>query len=259
MPDNFQSGGNVVSSLIYTENTYNEVADFYAQYLRDMEQEPFSFYHHLVVPQLLETVGDIEGLMVLDAGCGVGTVAIQLAERGAMVTAIDVAERSIELAQEFYPHPNITYLARDLSQPLPAYEQAFDVVVSNLVLNDVPDYQGFIETVGAVLRNGGRAILSINNPYSALIREKVENYFDTDSATLYNMAKAGVAVYYYHRTMEAYMNAFRDNGFLLRTLRDVRVSEQIAANLPQRYAAIPYADRYHRFPFFMILEFVKQG
>jgi 2-polyprenyl-3-methyl-5-hydroxy-6-metoxy-1,4-benzoquinol methylase len=230
----------------------------HTQYLRTMEQEPFSFYHHLVVPQLLETVGAIVGQTVLDAGCGVGTVAIQLAERGATVSAIDVAERSIELATELYPHPQITYHVHDLSQPLPDYEGRVDVVVSNLVLNDVPDYQGFIATIGQVVKAGGRAVLSINNPYSAVIREKVANYFDSGQATLYNMAKEGVAVYYYHRTMEEYMTAFRDNGFLLRTLRDVRVPEAIATNLPQRYAAIPYADRYHRFPFFMILEFMKE-
>lgn len=244
---------------IHTQNTYNQVADFYAQYLRDMEQEPFSFYHHLVVPQLLETVGNIQGQTVLDAGCGVGTVAIQLAEMGALVTAIDVADRSIELAQEQYPHPNITYRAHDLSQSLPEYEGMFDIVASNLVLNDVPDYQGFIATIGRVLKSGGRAVLSINNPYSAVIREKVVNYFDSGQVTLYNMAKEGVAVYYYHRTMEEYMTTFRDQGFLLRTLRDVRVSEEIATTLPQRYAAIPYADRYHRFPFFMILEFMKES
>lgn len=244
---------------IQTQNTYNQVAEFYAQYLRDMEQEPFSFYHHLVVPQLLALVGEIEGLRVLDAGCGVGTVAIQLAERGAIVTAIDVAPRSIELAEEHYPHPHITYRALDLSHPLPDDIEPFDMVVSNLVLNDVPDYEGFIATVGSRLKVGGRAVWSMNNPYSAVIREKVANYFDSGQATLYNMAKEGVAVYYYHRTMEEYMTAFRKHGFLLRTLQDVRVSETIATNLPQRYAVIPYADRYHRFPFFMILEWVKSN
>lgn len=248
-----------MNSDIQQQNTYNQVADYYATYLRSMAQEPFSFYHHLVVPQLLEIVGDIAGLTVLDAGCGVGTVAIQLAERGATVVAVDVAERSIELAQEQYPHPQITYHVHDLSQPFPEAQGIFDVVVSNLVLNDVPDYQGFIATLGKAAKAGGRAVLSINNPYSALIREKVENYFDSGQATLYNMAKAGVAVYYYHRTMEEYVTAFRDNGFLLRTLRDVRVSEEIAMNLLHRQAVVPYADRYHRFPFFMLLEFVKEG
>jgi 2-polyprenyl-3-methyl-5-hydroxy-6-metoxy-1,4-benzoquinol methylase len=248
-----------LTQTVHQQNTYNEFAEFYARYLREMEQEPFSFYHHLVVPQLLETVGDLSGLKVLDAGCGVGTVAIQLAERGATVTAIDVAERSIELAQETYPHPSITYRAHDLSHPLPEYNGTFDVVVSNLVLNDVPDYQGFIATIGQVLKRGGRAVFSINNPYSAVIREKVANYFDSGQATLYNMAKEGVAVYYYHRTMEEYMNAFRAQGFLLRTLRDVRVPEALAPTLQQTHAAIPYADRYHRFPFFMMLEWVKQA
>lgn len=240
-----------------TQNTYNEFADFYAAYLHSLEQESFSFYHHLIVPQLLAQVGDIAGQQVLDAGCGIGTVAIQLAERGASVVALDIAPRSIELAHATYPHPAITYGVQNLSDPLPDYAETFDTVVSNLVLNDVPDYQGFIATLGQVTKAGGRVVLSCNSPYSALIRNKVEHYFDSGKATLYNMANEGVAVYYYHRTMEEYMTAFRDAGFLLRTLIDVRVSDESAALLRDRQTAISYAHRYHQFPFFMILEFVK--
>jgi hypothetical protein len=130
--------------------------------------------------------------------------------------------------------------------------------VSNLVLNDVPDYIGFITTLGDVTKPGGRAVLSINNPYSALIREKVENYFDVGQATLYNMARDGVAVYYYHHTLEEYITAFRQAGFLLSSLRDLRVPEEIANNLPDRYKQLPYWPMYAKFPFFLLIEFVKQ-
>ena len=146
------------------QNTYDQVADQYASYLRQLREETFSFNHDLVIPRLLERVGSVRGLTVLDAGCGEGIVARLLAEGGAQVVAVDVAARLIELAQAQdtqgqATQGQITYLVHDLSQPLSEYQGAFDVVVSNLVINDVPDYQGFVATLGSVTKAHGRVVL----------------------------------------------------------------------------------------------------
>src|SRR5690606_28303702 len=115
------------------QNTYNQVADHYAQYLNALREQHFSFNHDLVIPKLLQVAGDVTGLAVFDAGCGEGIVARQSATQGAKVTAMDIATRLIELAQKQDPTGTLTYAAHDLSQPLPLYAQAFDLVVSNLV------------------------------------------------------------------------------------------------------------------------------
>ena len=231
------------------QNTYNQFADRYAEEYLDTPAKPFNYSRDVVIPALMQMVGDVAGQTVLDAGCGEGIVARLLAGRGATVTGIDVAPRLIELAQERDQSSTITYLVRDLSQPLPAYHQHFDLVVSNLVLTDVPDYQGFVATLANVLKLSGRIVLSMNNPYSALMRNKVENYFDSGAATLYGgMARNGIAVYYFHRTMEEYMTAFQQQGLLLRRLVDVRMSRALVAQFPER-------DR--NFPFIMVLELVS--
>ena len=67
----------------------------------------------------------------------------------------------------------ITYEVHDLSRPLPHYQHTFDLIVSNLVLNDVPDYHGFITTLSASLKPRGRIVLSLNNPYSAPLRGRL--------------------------------------------------------------------------------------
>ena len=98
----------------------------------------------------------------------------------------------------------------DLSRPLPHYRHTFDLIVSNLVLNDVPDYRGFITTLSASLKPSGRIVLSLNNPYSALLREKVDNYFDTEAVAQYGFGPAtdspvpvleGHALYHYSSCM----------------------------------------------------------
>lgn len=179
-------------------NTYNQFADQYA-HTTEHRGEGFSAYHDLVVPRLLERVGNVVGLTVLDAGCGEGYVARILAGRGANVTAVDVAPRLIEQAQVQTPSSSpVECLVQDLSQPLPArYAQWFDLVVSNLVLNDVYDYVGHLYTLGAATKLDGRLVLSMNNPYSGVIREKVKNYFESGATIPYHgLATAGIEVYY---------------------------------------------------------------
>ncbi len=47
--------------------------------------------------------GDMTGLSLLDAGCGTGAVTVEMARRGAQVTAVDVAANLIDLARERAP------------------------------------------------------------------------------------------------------------------------------------------------------------
>jgi 2-polyprenyl-3-methyl-5-hydroxy-6-metoxy-1,4-benzoquinol methylase len=104
---------------------------------------------------------------------------------------------------------------------LPTYAKSFDIVVSNLVLNDVADYQGFASTLGQVTKDGGRAIFSLTNPYSAVMCEKVHSYFDLGEAILYLWGESKID--HLHRTMQDYIAAFREAGFLLNSLTDVQL------------------------------------
>ena len=49
---------------------------------------------------MLEAVGDVTGLKVIDLGCGEGRFSRMLAERGAGVTGVDFCEPFIEYAQQ---------------------------------------------------------------------------------------------------------------------------------------------------------------
>ncbi len=46
---------------------------------------------------------DLEGRRILDAGCGTGTLAVELANRGADVLAVDLSPHLIEVARERFP------------------------------------------------------------------------------------------------------------------------------------------------------------
>ena len=63
---------------------------------------------------------DLRGARVLDAGCGTGAMATELAQRGAQVTAVDISPQLIEIAKRRL-HPALTdqvdFQAGDMSDP----------------------------------------------------------------------------------------------------------------------------------------------
>src|SRR5919109_3894573 len=62
-------------------------------------------------PVLWAFAGDVNGLVVLDAGCGTGYLSKKLHNRGARVIGIDFAERMIPIARGL--HPELDFRADD--------------------------------------------------------------------------------------------------------------------------------------------------
>ena len=57
--------------------------------------------------------------------------------------------------------------------------------------------------------------------------------------------------------MQDYITTLRNAGFLLNSLTDVQMTETMVAQLPLTSRELPWFAMYHRFPFFVILEFLK--
>ena len=228
---------------------YDDYADEYATYVAWREQagpeaDPFG----LLLP-LLDLLGDVHGRRVLDAGCGEGYLARALAARGAHVTGIDLSPRLIALARAKDPGGSIDYQVADLSQPLPAAVGRFDAAATYLVLNDVRDFRGFAATLAASLAPGGRLVLAINNPYSAVTDRHVTDYFDSGAVSRYRgLWEVGIRAHYHHRTLENYLDAFHAGGLRLSKLADMPALADIHG--PDAY--LPPGGR---FPRFMLLAF----
>lgn len=237
-------------------NSYDEHAAQYAALIRSRDEGGFSPYSDMVVPTLLQVVGAVRGKRVLDARCGEGAFTRLLADKGAQVIGIDISPNLVAMAKqtEAREKRGIAYLCHDLTQPLPPYAAHFDVITCNMALNDVADYRAFIKNLSDMLRSRGVLALSMNNPYSAVIRDKVETYFDAGRSGVYaGLASAGVPAVYHHRTLEEYFREFKRHGLYLRTLLDLKPSpEQLAGDSPR-------PQQYYRFPFFMVLELCKFG
>ncbi len=106
----------------------------------------------------------LEGKEVLDLGCGYGWHCQFAAEQGAAkVLGIDPSRRMIEEARRRCPDDRVIYRlcgAEEYDYP----ENAWDLVVSNLVLHYIEDIEGIFRRVYGTLRPGGVFLFNIEHP-----------------------------------------------------------------------------------------------
>jgi 2-polyprenyl-6-hydroxyphenyl methylase/3-demethylubiquinone-9 3-methyltransferase len=108
--------------------------------------------------------GALDGLRILDIGCGGGILAEPLARRGASVTGIDPAPHNIEVARA---HAAAEGLAIDYrcttAEALAAAGEHFDAVLAMEVIEHVRDPAGFLRTAGALVAPGGKLVVATLN------------------------------------------------------------------------------------------------
>jgi 2-polyprenyl-3-methyl-5-hydroxy-6-metoxy-1,4-benzoquinol methylase len=99
------------------------------------------------------------GKRVLEVGCGIGTDTINFARAGAQVTAVDLSDRSLEIARrraEVYGLPNIRFVqanVEELGTVLP--ERDYDLVYSFGVIHHTPHPDVALGQLVAHLKPGG--------------------------------------------------------------------------------------------------------
>jgi SAM-dependent methyltransferase len=95
---------------------------------------------------VLRLLGDGEGRL-LDVGCGGGSFAATLGERGWQVTGVDVSEDQLRLARE----RGVDVVRADVTE-LPFPDVSFDAAVSVFTHTDVDDFGAAVREVARVLR-----------------------------------------------------------------------------------------------------------
>lgn len=106
-------------------------------------------------------VGSLDGLSVLDVGCGDGTLALAVSQHGARrVSGCDPDARMVTRAySQARREERHIDLAVARSQELPYADQSFDVVLCITVLTFISDPNVTVREMARVLRPGGRLVI----------------------------------------------------------------------------------------------------
>lgn len=130
---------------------------------------------HEINPLRLEWIdrhARLSGKTVLDVGCGGGILAEAMAERGARVTGIDLADKALKVAQLHLRESGfaVHYEKSSAEDYAQTHSGAFDAVTCMELLEHVPDPASTVAACARMTRPGGHAFFStINrNPKSYL-------------------------------------------------------------------------------------------
>ena len=124
---------------------------------------------HQINPLRLEWINGLvplEGIKVLDVGCGGGILTDAMARKGAQALGIDLATKSLKVAQLHALEaqtPNVQY--REVAVEALAAEQpeSFDVVTCMEMLEHVPDPSSIVRACARLVKPGGHVFFSTLN------------------------------------------------------------------------------------------------
>jgi len=226
-PEQLAEGAETIARQRWHKPTVEmKVREGYAEWSKQYDGEAkANLLIALEEPVVLELIGDVAGLDVLDAACGTGRYALLLAEAGARVAAVDSSPEMLQHARRKATERGsaIDFREGDLTA-LPYPDEAFDLVVCALSLCHLTDLNPAAREFARVLRPGGRVIVSDFHPFCLLIGWRTAFYTERATCWIEN----------HLNLTEEYVRALLANGFELTDLRESVVDETVAGILTEQ-------------------------
>ena len=139
------------------QNAYNEWSETYdtdENLTRDLDQQ-----------LTREALANLHFDSILELGCGTGKHTTFLAQIGTDVHALDFSEGMIAKAREKVKVGNVRFSVADLTQAWPCEDQAYDLIVCNLVLEHIENLSFIFSQAFRVLNDGGKFLINELHPF----------------------------------------------------------------------------------------------
>jgi len=159
------------------DKNFDELSE---QFARNIYQQPKGkirlevLWWHLqkVFPEL----SAFPGMRILDAGCGMGHIAIRLAELGHEMTLCDISKLMLQHTEQVFQERDLknssTFIHSSL-QALPDNLKRFDLIVCHAVVEWLDDPQQALSELFERLAPGGRLSLMFYNRNSLVMRNLI--------------------------------------------------------------------------------------
>ena len=210
------------------------------------------------IPAFLKLLPSLEGMSVLDLGCGYGDNCPKYIKMGAAkVVGIDISEKMLEIAKKENFSSKITYRQMAM-EDLAKLNDSFDLVVSSLAVHYIEDFNGLVKQVYKLLNDKGSFIFSQEHPLSTCftygdrwtkdkkgnkLYANISNY-SIDGKRESRWFKDGIIKY--HRTFTSIFNTLIESGFIFNKVLEPIPSNEIMEQHPK------YKDNIHKPDFLLI-------
>ncbi len=251
-----------------TDRQISKAWDKLAEKWNDFSKDQGDFNRQYIVdPAIFHMLGSVDGLSILDAGCGNGYLCRLLAKKGAKIVGVDISKRFIEIAKQKEKEAplGILYYSGTVSNLEILGSKRFDIVISNLALMDVLDLGKAIMEINRVLKENGRLIFSImhpcfsSSPIHGWVRVppdsqrkedwiywKVDRYFDR-SVQVWQYLDWPFT-YSFHRPLSDYIKMLVKKGFVITNFEEPVPSKQA---MKEHYRE--FGNECDRIPWFLVV------
>jgi 2-polyprenyl-3-methyl-5-hydroxy-6-metoxy-1,4-benzoquinol methylase len=223
---------------------------------------------YIIDPAIFRIIGSVKGLSILDAGCGSGYLCRILAKKGAKMSGVELSKRFVEIAEQKEREVSlgITYYSSTVCNLAMFEDETFDMVISNLVLMDLPDLDKAIKEFHRVLKKNGRLVFSIMHPCFSSppvrgwmrkpedsnrkedwIYWKVDRYFDR-SMEIWRFYPDWPPLHSFHRPLSDYVKTLIENGFAI-----VNFEEPIPSQKAMKEHYREFGNECDRIPWFLVM------
>ena len=218
------------SSGPIARDAYDRLA---AGYDRQGETKPANA--HLERPATLSLLPDAAGDRVLDAGCGAGHLAAELADRGASVVGVDVSEAMLAYARDRVR--SASFVRADLGIGLSFADDSFDGVASSLAFHYVREWDLLFRELRRIVRPGGWPVVSVQHPHADFVEyDDAQNYHERERVSVaWESFGTVVDVPAYRRPLSAMVDPALNAGFRLDRLVEPTPTEAYRRADPDRY------------------------
>jgi ubiquinone/menaquinone biosynthesis C-methylase UbiE len=226
-----------------TAGSYNDIAEWYDQFLRERP-----VYTEVILPNLLALVGEVQGEVICDLACGQGWVARELARRGAQVTGLDRAPKLLALARGYEAQEplGIVYVHGDAQRAEQLSDNEFTGCVCVMALINIPDLHATFQSVRRILKPGGWFVFALPHPCFETPHAQwtplpdpehgfgriVTGYFDERQWLSLNPDGVRSRVADHHRMLSTYLNTLSAAGFVFERALEPGPSARQAERVP---------------------------
>ncbi len=236
-------------SLNSIQRDWDIASDAYA----DAQENGIDFYRlNFFGPAMIVACGDVDGLSVLDLGCGTGYFSREMAKRGASpVLGVDISPKQIEhaLRHEQNERLGIEYQIGDAADLVEILrEKSFDLVTACVSLVDMPDPARVIRGSYCLLKDRGRLVITNTHPVTdTMSREwvrdedgnkvglSIANYFDEQPFVvkwMRNSLKYTFETTGNNFTLQTWMQWIIRAGFIIEDFIEPTASDEAIAQHP---------------------------
>lgn len=204
-------------------------------------------YLHVLKPCVLKLCTGMNTECVLDIGCGVGSLAIELAGMSSEVVGIDISSESLRLARETAgPRRNVRFerLAAEAlaTRFSPGY---FSSAIANMSFSVIRDLDVAIKGIASVLRPDGRLIITVPHPWFWPVYagfQGAEWFRYTEEILIewefrISLERTGCLTTFIHRSLERYCSALRSSGFAIEVVTEPMPDADIEKLYPSRWTS----------------------